>query len=221
VIAMTNEDLILQRLDHLERQIQPVAAFAQAAGELREELAPRVNEGVQALITELADVEADFRVEDIVYLVKKLMRNLKNLNFALDQFKNLVDFALTAEPLLKSSVPQLISYLDQLEQNGVFRLMTVAAEVLKKIGSTYSVEELRQIGDGMVHLTGILKKLTAPAALDLLDRVAELPARVDVSRARPVGLFGMLGAMGDKEIQEGLGVLMELTKGLAALKAQP
>ena len=183
---MTNEDLILQRLDHLERQIQPVAAFAKAAGELREELAPRVNEGVQALITELADVEADFRVEDLVYLVKKLMRNIKNLNFALDQFKNLVDFALTAEPLLKSSVPQLISYLDQLEQNGVFRLMTVATEVLKKIGSTYSVEELRQIGDGMVHLTGILKKLTAPAALDLLDRAAELPARVDVSRARPV-----------------------------------
>jgi uncharacterized protein YjgD (DUF1641 family) len=31
----------------------------------------------------------------------------------------------------------------------------------------------------------------------------------------------MLGAMGDKEIQEGLGVLMELTKGLAALKTQP
>ena len=177
---MTNEELILQRLDHLERQIQPVAAFAKAAGELREELAPRVNEGVQALITELADVEADFRVEDLVYLVKKMMRNLKNLNFALDQFKNLVDFALTAEPLLKSSVPQLISYLDQLEQNGVFRLMTVATEVLKKIGSTYSVEELRQIGDGMVHLTGILKKLTAPAALDLLDRAAELPARVDV-----------------------------------------
>jgi uncharacterized protein YjgD (DUF1641 family) len=111
--------------------------------------------------------------------------------------------------------------LDHLEQNGVFRLMTVATEVLKKIGSTYSIEDMRQIGDGMVHVTGILKKLTAPAALDLLDRAAELPARVDVARARPVGLFGMLGAMGDKEIQEGLGVLMELTKGLAALKAQP
>jgi uncharacterized protein YjgD (DUF1641 family) len=218
---MTNEDLILQRLDHLESQIQPVTAFAQAAGELRQELAPRVNEAVQALITELADVEADFRVEDVVYLVKKLMRNIKNLNFALDQFKNVVDFALTAEPLLKSSVPQLIFYLDHLEQNGVFRLMTVATEVLKKIGSTYSIEDMRQIGDGMVHVTGILKKLTAPAALDLLDRAAELPARVDVARARPVGLFGMLGAMGDKEIQEGLGVLMELTKGLAALKAQP
>jgi uncharacterized protein YjgD (DUF1641 family) len=221
VFSMTNEELIVHRLDQLESQIQPVTAFARAAGELREELAPRVNEAVQALIVELADVEADFRVEDLVFLVKKLMRNINNLNFALDQFKNLVDFALIAEPLLKTSVPQLISYVDHLEQNGVFRLITVGTEVLKKVGSKYSVEDMRQIRDGLVHFIGILKKLMAPAALDLLDRAADLPARVDVSRAQPVGFWGMIGAMGDKEIQQGLGVLMELTKGLATLKTQP
>jgi uncharacterized protein YjgD (DUF1641 family) len=215
---MTNEELILQRLERLESHMQPVTAFTKAAGELREEIAPRINEGVQALIAELADVEADFRVEDLIFLLKKLMRNINNLDFALDQFKNLVDFALTAEPLLKTSVPQLISYVDQLEQNGVFRLITVTMEVLKKVGSTYSVEDMRQIGDGLVHFIGILKKLTAPAALDLLDRAAELPARVDVTRAQPVGLWGMIGAMGDTEIQQGLGVLMELTRGLATLK---
>jgi len=218
---MTTEEQIAHRLDHLESLIQPLAAFSRAAGELREELAPRVNEAVQALIVELADVEADFRVEDLVFLVKKLMRNINNLNFALDQFKNLVDFVLTAEPLLKTSVPQLISYVDQLEQNGVFRLITVGTEVLKKVGSAYSVEDMRQIGDGLVHFIGILKKLTAPAALDLLDRAADLPARVDVDRAQPVGFWGMIGAMGDKDIQQGIGVLMELTKGLATLKAQP
>ena len=218
---MTNEELIVHRLDHLESLIQPLTAFARAASELREELAPRVNEAVSALIIELADVEADFRVEDLVFLVKKLMRNINNLNFALDQFKNLVDFALIAEPLLKTSVPQLISYVDHLEQNGVFRLITVGTEVLKKVGSTYSVEDMRQIGDGLVHFIGILKKLTAPAALELLDRAAELPARVDVSRAQPVGFWGAIGAMGDKEIQQGQGVLMELTRSLATLKTQP
>jgi uncharacterized protein YjgD (DUF1641 family) len=215
---MTNEDLILQRLDHLESRIEPLTAFARAAGELREELAPRVNEGVQALITELADVEADFRVEDLVFLVKKLMRNTRNLNFILDQMKNLIDFALTAEPLLKSSVPQVIVFLDELEQRGVLRLLGTGVDVLKKIGAAYSAEEMQQIGDGLVRLIGILKKLTAPAALDLLDRAAEVPARVDVSRARPIGMFGMLGALGDREVQLGLGVLMELTKGLGVLK---
>jgi uncharacterized protein YjgD (DUF1641 family) len=218
---MTNDELIVERLNHLEKQVQPLADFARSAGELREELAPRVNEAVQALIVEMADVEADFQIEDLVFLIKKTMRNTKNLSFLLDQLKNLIDFALTAEPLLKSSVPQLISYVDHLEQHGVFRLMTVGTEVLKKIGARYSIEDMRQIGDGLVQLFDIVRKLTAPAALDLLNRAADLPARVDVTRAQPVGLFGLLGAMGDPDIRQGLGVLLELTKGLAGLKTQP
>ena len=215
---MTNEEMIVQRLENLESQIQPLTALARSAGELREELAPRVNEAVHALITELADVEADFQMDDLVYLIKKIMRNIHNFNFAMDQFKNMVDFILTAEPLMKTTVPQLISYVDHLEQNGVFRLMTVGIEVLKKIGSSYSFEEMRQIGDGLVSLIGVLNKLTSPAALEFLDKAAEIPERVDVRQSRPAGLLTLMSAMSDKEIQQGLGVLLELTRGLAVLK---
>jgi len=216
---MTNDELIVKRLENLERQVAPLAAFAQAAGELREEIAPRINEAVQALIVELADIESDFQIEDLLYLLKKLMRNIGTLNYVLDQTRNLVDFAQTAEPLLKNSVPQVIAFLDGLEQGGVFRLLSIATEVLRKIGSTVSPEDMHQIGDGIVRLVGVLKRLTAPAAIDLLERAADVPARVDLSSARPVGLWGMVGAMGDPDVQKGLGVLMEFTKGLGALKA--
>jgi uncharacterized protein YjgD (DUF1641 family) len=220
-MAMTTEQMILDRLERLENQIVPLTASAKALGELREELAPRVNEAVQALIVELADVEADFQLEDLLFLIKKMMRNIKNLNFVLDQVKNLVDFALTAEPLLKSSVPQVIAYLDDLERRGVLRLLGTGMEVLKKVGASYSAEELQQVADGVARLAGILKKLTAPGALDLLDRAADLPARVDVSAAHAVGPWGMLRGMGDPQVQQGLGVLLEFTKGLAALRPQP
>jgi uncharacterized protein YjgD (DUF1641 family) len=218
---MTTEQMILDRLDRLERQIAPLTASAKALGELREELAPRVNEAVQALIVELADVEVDFQIEDLLFLIKKMMRNIRNLDFALDQMKNLIDFALTAEPLLKSSVPQVISFLDDLEQRGVLRLLGTGMEVLKKVGASYSAEELQQTTDGMVRMAGILKKLTAPEALDLLERSADLPSRVNVAGARAVGPWGMLRVMGDPQVQQGLGVLLELTKGLAVLRPQP
>ena len=217
---MTTEQMILDRLDRLESQIAPLTASAKALGELREELAPRVNEAVQALIVELADVEADFQLEDLLFLLKKMMRNIRNLSFALDQMKNLIDFALTAEPLLKSSVPQVISYLDDLEQRGVLRLLGTGMEVLKKVGASYSAEELQQTADGVVRLAGILKKLTVPAALDLIDSAADLPTRVNVSGAQAVGPWGMLRGMGDPQVQQGLGVLLEFTKGLAALRTQ-
>ena len=169
---MTNEALIMERLDLLEQKIDPVADSAKSIKELREQLTPRVNEAVKALIIELADLEADFQLEDLVFLIKKVMRNIKNLNFALEQLKNLIDFVMAVEPLLKSTVPQVIEVLDELEQKGVLRIFT------------------------------------------------EFPAKLDFSRATDVGAYGMLRAMSDKEVQAGLGVLLEITRGMSALKPE-
>jgi len=167
---MNNEALILERLERLEQAIAPVTDSAKSVKELKEQLTPRVNEAVQALIVELADVEADFQLEDLTFFIKKMMRNVKNLTFLLEQLKNLIDFVQAVEPLLKTTVPHIISTFDQLEQKGLLRIVT------------------------------------------------KFPAKVDLSRAEEVGLFGMLQALREKEIRQGLGVLLELTRGLSAVK---
>ncbi|MCG6972002.1 MAG: DUF1641 domain-containing protein [Desulfobacterales bacterium] len=218
---MKNEDIILDRLDQLKDEIAPVAASARSIQELREELAPRVNEAVKALIIELADIEADFQLEDLLFLIKKTLRNVRNLTFSLDQLKNIIDFVLIAEPLLKSTVPQVILYLDDLEHKGVFNFLASLLNVVKKMAETYTTEDMEKIGYGLVKLLGIARKLATPEALEFLDKAAEVPSRVDLSSAKSVGPFGMLWACGRKDVKEGLGVLLELTKGMGSLREQP
>lgn len=217
---MNHEEMIIARLERLERQIMPMAETARAVGELRAELAPRVNEAVHALILELADVEADFQLEDLLFFVKKVLRNLKNFNFTIDQLKNVIDFAVNVEPLLKSTVPQLILYLDDLERSGVFRMLNTGIDVLKKIGSNYSPEELAQAGAGMVRLAEAFKKLSEPQAVDFFERAVALPGQIDLVGAKPTGPIGLLWALGGNEAREGLGVLVALTKGLSALRVE-
>ena len=200
---MTQETELIERMDRLEAQVAPLAESAKAIKELRDELAPRVNEAVHALIVELADVEPDFQVEDLVHLIKNAMRNVKNLNFTLDQLKNLIDFLVIAEPVFKTTVPQIIFYFDELEQKGVFRILAMALEALK---------------NGLVRLVGSLQKLMAPESLDLLDKAAGLPANADLAAAKPVGLWGLMGALSDPKVKEGVGVALELTRGLGGLK---
>jgi len=48
--------------------------------------------------------------------------------------------------------------------------------------------------------------------------MAEIPARIDLSKARPVGAFRMMSALRNSEVKQGLGVLLEMTKGLGALR---
>jgi len=215
---MNNDQAIVEQLDHLGQEIAVLTDSARSLRELRDDLSPRVNEAVKVLISGLAEMEADVQFEDIVLLLKNLMRNVRNLNWSVDQLKNLIDFLRTVEPLLKSAVPQAIYVLDQLEQQGVFRVLSTMLGVVQRVADTYTPEDMEQIGNGLVALVGVAKKLTAPEALSLLDKVAEVPAGVDLSQAKAVGPVGMLFALGNSEVKQGMGVVLELTKGLSRLK---
>ena len=208
----------MEQLDHLGQEIATLTDSARSLRELRDDLSPRVNETVKALIEQLAEIEADVQFEDLVALLKNLMRNVRNLGWSVDQLKNLIDFLRTVEPLLKSAVPQAIIYLDKLERQGVFRVVASMMGVLEKIAETYTTEDIEQIENGLVPLVGVAKKLTTPEALNLLDKAAEVPSRVDLSQAKAVGPFGMLFALGNSEVKQGMGVVLELTKALSLLK---
>ena len=215
---MTTEEQILERLDRIEAQLAPVSASAKGLNELREDLIPLSGQAFRLLIRELEDVESGFQLEDLLALMKRSLRSVKHLQFGLEQLENIVDFVLTVEPLLKSAVPQLVNYLDDLEQKGVLRIIQSTLDVRAKIAASYSPEDVEQIGDGLVALLGMAQKLSDPQAQAFLNKMAALPSKVDLEKAKPIGPFGMLGALSSKEARQGLGVLMELTKAMGGLK---
>lgn len=215
---MTNEELILERLDRIEAQLVPISQTASGIKELREDMIPLSGQAFRLLIRELEDVESSFQLEDLMALLKRSLRSVKHIIFALEQMENIVDFVTTIEPLLKSSVPQVINYLDDLEQRGVLRIITSMLDVRAKIAAAYSPEDIDEIGDGAVVALGLAKKLSDPKASEFLEKMAALPSKIDLSDAKPVGPFGMLSALSNKEAREGLGVLMQLTKAMGELK---
>lgn len=216
---MTNEELILERLDHLEEKLAPLIESANNFKELKSDLTPLINSGVQQLITELQDVESSVQLEDLLDLGKQTLRSTRYFSYALKQLQNTVDFILTIEPLLRSSVPQIIAYLDELEQRGVLRIIKSMLDVRAKVADTYTPEDVEEIGDGFVAMLGLAKKMGDPDTLAFLDKLTSLPANVDFSKAKDTGPFGLISACSNKEVKQGLGVLMELTKAMGSLKS--
>ena len=215
---MTNEELIIERLDHIEAQLAPLAKSVKGINEFKEDLTPLANNAIQLMIKELEDVESGFQLEDLLEMIKRMLRSVRNITYSMNQLENIIDFVTTLEPLLKSTVPQIINYLDDLEQRGVFRVIQSMLEVRAKIAAAYTPEDIEEIGDGVVTLLGLAKKLTDPQTIAFLEKVADLPAQVDLTISKDVGPFGLISACSSKEVKIGLGVLMELTKGLGKLK---
>ena len=216
---MTTEEQILERLDRIEAQLAPISQSASSLQELREDLIPLSGQAFRLVTRELEDIESGFQLEDLLAMVKRMLRSVKHMTFTLEQLENIVDFVTTLEPLLKSAVPQIINYLDDLEQRGVLRIITSMLDVRAKIAEAYNPEDIDQIGDGAVAALGLAKKLSDPKTVEFLEKLAELPSRVDLEGAKPIGPFGMLGALSSKEARQGLGILMELTKAMGGLKS--
>ncbi len=215
---MTNEELIMERLDRIEKQIAPLAESIRSLRELKDDMMIVSQPASQMLIKELADIESSFQLEDLVKLTKRMLRSVKNITFALDQLEIAIDFAVTAEPLLRTIVPLFIKYLDDLEQKGVLRIYKSALDIRAKVADTYTPEDMEIIGDGIVALLELAKSVTDPQALAFLRKWAEIPATVDLSVSKKIGPWGLLSAGSNPEVKEGLGVMIELMKAMGKLK---
>lgn len=215
---MTNEDLILQRLDELNAKIDPIVKERQKWAELREDLIPLQHQAVQLLTEQLQEIEAGFQLEDLFAVLQQSMRSIKNFLFVIKAMDNLIEFIQDIEPLMKSAVPKIIEHMDELEQKGVFRMIKVMMDVRAKVAATYDPDDIEQISDGMVAMLRVAKKMSDPGTLEFLEKAAAIPASLDLANTKQVGPFGMLSAGFDPEVKDGLGVMMALTKALGKMK---
>jgi hypothetical protein len=218
VPVMTNEELILQRLDRLEAKLAPMSETFKSMMELKEDLTPLVNRGFKVLIEELQDVEMAFQLEDLFRLIKQGLRGIRNFSWSLEQLESLIDLLKTLEPLLKSTVPQLIHYLDDMEQKGVFRTYGAMLSVRAKVAKQYSPEDFELMSDAFTSLLGLLRKMATPEVQALLQRVVEIPVGLDLGSSQSVGPVGLLKAAYSDDVKQGLGVMIELTKAMGKLK---
>ena len=215
---MTNEEKILNKLEKLEADMAPMLKFGHNMVELKDDLIPLQNQAFQLLIRELQEVEAGFELDDFMNLSKQMLRNTRDFLFALRQMSSIIEFVRDMEPLLKSTVPQIIQYLDELEQRGVFRMYNAMLDVRAKVAAAYTAEDIEQIGDGMVALLGLAKKMSDPKTIAFLEKAADVPSSVDLEKVKKVGPFGLASAGFNEDVKQGFGVLIELTKALGKLQ---
>lgn len=215
---MTNEELILQRLDALDAKIDPFIKQTRKWGELADDLVPLQHQGVNLLIDHLQEIEAGFQLEDLFTLMKQSARSIKNLLFTLKAMDNIIEFVTDIEPLLKSAVPKAIEHLDELEQKGVFRIIKAMMDVRAKVAAEYDGEDIDQISDGLVAMLRLGKKMSDPNTLAFLEKAVAIPAMVDLDDSKKIGPMGLISAGFNGDVKEGLGVMIALTKAMGKMK---
>jgi len=217
-MTMSKEDLILQRLEEIETKLALVHERAVVSQNFWHDMQPVMNDAFKVMLHELGDIETGFQLEDLFVLLKTSLRSVNNLTYTLNQLETIINLWGTAEPLMKSTVPKAIAYLDDLEQKGVFRTYQAMLNLRAKVAQEYGPEQIEQMGDAFVFLIGMLNKLSDPKVRMMIEKASDAFTTMDLDKAEPCGPIGLIRAMSSPEAKQGLAVMVEMTKTLGKLR---
>ena len=203
--------LLHEKLDHLTELVEHQQRRLAQVEDLAAEVMPLAPQMLQMATDELADIGATFQPEDLVALIKRVLRDTRLLSDLLGGAEAAVELAGEVLPLSQQMVVQAIAVAEQLEAKGFVGLARGGYAVAEKVAANYTEADLRALADSMPAALSLVRQATRPEMLKLAnDAVAALSAPPE-----PVSLWQLMGVVFDARMRQGLGRMLKLVKVMA------
>ncbi|HNH47955.1 MAG TPA: TusE/DsrC/DsvC family sulfur relay protein [Myxococcota bacterium] len=113
-------------------------------------------------------------------------------------------------PIGKEMMRSGTEKLGALEKRGYFTFGAELMQVVDQVVSQTSPEDLRALGAGLSSILAAVRSLTQPEVVELAAEAGALVQHPE--QVKPLGIWGMMSASRDEEVQRGLAVLFELLR---------
>ena len=175
--------LLHKKIDQLTVQVEILADHAEIEqrrrrelDELKADLIPIGNQLVQLTINELAEIGTEFELEDLIFLLKRVLRNTQLILTMMDRFEALMGSADEMELLAKQVFSTAVEGLERLEREGFFTIARESWGVLEKIVAEVDPTDIRSIGEdsGSPSSIALLRELNQPEVRKGMARLLQI-----------------------------------------------
>lgn len=208
-----------QKLDKLTTQVEFLAEEAyrqkrrqQEWDDLKADLLPISHEVYRLSVRELEDVQQYVQLEDLLRLLKRLLRNARTLESLLDQLESTTELLGDATMLSREAFLTAMSRLAEMEQKGYFRFLQGGLEIIDQIVTHFDEEDVRQLGQNIVLILQTVKQMTQPEIMTMLRDTAHV---VKAEEPADTSLFGIVKQLNDPSVRKGLAKTLQVLKSVA------
>jgi uncharacterized protein YjgD (DUF1641 family) len=212
--------LLLEKLDYLVQQAEVQRRTREEMDELGRDLLPIGNQLIKLTIDELAEIGSEFQAEDLLHLVKRLLRDTQLLTQMLDQLEAAAGLLDETGMMGKQIFNQSVAALDRMERQGYFAFARGGWRVFERVVSEYSEDDLNALSEHVGMALKIVKQLTQPGFLALADNA------LNALQAEPAGdgkvsLWSLMRKLSDPQVRQGLARMLNVVKVMADQPASP
>jgi uncharacterized protein YjgD (DUF1641 family) len=200
-----------EKLDHLTELVEHQHRRLEQVEDLTADVMPLTTQMLQAATDELTDIGDAFAPEDLVALIKRVLRDTRLLTDLLGRAEGAIELVDEVLPLSQQMVVEAIAVAERLEAKGFVGLARGGYAVAEKVAANYTEADLRALAENMPAALSLVRQATQPELLKLAnDAVAAVSAPPE-----PVSLWQLVSVVFDAKMRQGLGRMLKLVKVMA------
>jgi len=211
----TQMDELNRKLDLVLDEIELQKKHRREMDDLKDDLMRVGTDLYSTAVTELEEVHDHLQTGDILHLGKKLLRNVNTMNKMFDQLESAKDFLEDASPLVRESIIDFMSKMDEFDRKGYFQFFNELQNVMDNVVTSFTVEDVKALGDNVVTILNTVKSLTQPDMLHSINNAVKVYNKLDIEIEENVSYFQLFKRMSTPEMRNGIAFGIKFLKSLA------
>jgi len=206
-------DAVAEQLAFLTEEARQQQRRRRERDELIGDLTPVASDIFRLSVEQLNEVESYVHLEDVLHLLKRMMRNTRNLVQMLDQLESVTALWKDATPLTQDAFLTLLKNLDQMERKGYFMFLRGGMSILDQIVTSFNQDDIQQLGENVVLILQTVKEMTQPEVMRMMQSTASVIREEDSNGS--VSMLAILRQLNDPAVRKGLAKTLTVLKAVS------
>lgn len=169
-------------------------------------------------VTELDRQGIELDLDDLKYLVLKIIKNLDRFTNTLSVFESAYDLVHDMGPVAREVIIDFIKKLHQLEQKGYFSFFSEMLKVMDKVVTYYKPEDIKYLAENIVPMLDTIKNIMQPDIIKALNNAANTYHSLDLDNIPEYSVWKVMKELRTPEMKSGMGFLITFLKNLSEKK---
>ena len=204
-------DMLAEQVAYLAEQARIAEQARQSREELMETMLPIAKDAMRLASEQMEEVQEYLDPEDLVRMLKKLVRHGSQIEMLVDQLDSLTDMLDVARPMLREGVDKATALAGEFEKKGYFTFAQGGMRMLDNVVTSFGEDDVNRLGDNIVLILNTVKDMTQPEIMNFL-RNTLLVASKEVEKPVSTSFLDLYRQMQDPAVRRGLALTMRVLK---------
>ncbi len=201
-------DLILEEIELQKRQRREME-------DLKDDLMRVAKDVYETAVEELDQVHNHVNTRDLLHFGKYMLRNVNTISSVVEQLESMKDFLRDASPLIRQYILDTMDKLDEIDRKGYFEFVKELSKVSDKVITSFTKEDIQNLGENIVTILNTVKNLTQPEMLHTINNGLDVYKNLDIEVKENVSIFSLIKELNTPELKRGLAFAIQFLKNLA------